>query len=210
MQYDSDYDVRLATLGALGGDTTRYFDSLYAIDIAILEAIEQGGGGGGEGLTWAQIKGLLISSGVSEIKFNDGASSVTLDYDLISQIGQGGMDYDEVKADLSASGVTEIKFNDSGDTTSVTLDYDLISQIGQGGMDYDDVKDALSASGVTEIKFNDGASSSITLDYAEIAKIDTAVQMYDGSVKKIRVMSQSDYDLLETKDNNIIYYTYTE
>lgn len=125
MQYDSDYDVRLATLGALGGDTTRYFDSLYSVDIAILEAIEQGGGGGGEGLTWAQIKGLL-----------------------------------------SASGVTEIKFNDD--------------------------------------------SSSITLDYAEIAKIDTAVQMYDGSVKKIRVMSQSDYDLLETKDNNIIYYTYTE
>lgn len=120
MQYDSDYSVRLATLDALGGDTTKHYNSVYDIDIAILEAI-QGGGGGGEGLTWAQIKSLL-----------------------------------------SASGVTEIKFND--------------------------------------------ASSSATLDYAEIAKIDTAVQMYDGSVKKIRIMSEADYEALTTKDNNVIYY----
>lgn len=120
MQYDSDYSVRLATLNALGGDTTKHYNSVYDIDIAILEAI-QGGGGGGEGLTWEQIKSLLSASGVNEIKFNDGASSVTL-------------------------------------------------------------------------------------DYAEIAKIDTAVQMYDGSVKKIRIMSKGDYDALTTKDNNVIYY----
>jgi hypothetical protein len=45
--YDSDYSVRLATLGAMGGDTTKCYDSTYEIDLAILDIIEHGGGGGG-------------------------------------------------------------------------------------------------------------------------------------------------------------------
>ena len=43
---DSDYNVRLATLEAMGGDTTKHYDSVYEIDLAILKIIEQGGGSG--------------------------------------------------------------------------------------------------------------------------------------------------------------------
>lgn len=42
----SDYQVRKATLGALGGDTTKDYKSVYEVDLAILEATEQGAGGG--------------------------------------------------------------------------------------------------------------------------------------------------------------------
>ena len=47
MQYDSDYEVRLAILDRLGGDVTKNYDSVYEIDLAILELTEGGGGGGG-------------------------------------------------------------------------------------------------------------------------------------------------------------------
>lgn len=43
--YDSDYSVRLATLAAMGGDTTKQYDSVYAIDLEILKLTEEGGGG---------------------------------------------------------------------------------------------------------------------------------------------------------------------
>lgn len=46
--YDSDYSVRLATLGAMGGDTTKCYDSTYEIDLAILDIIEHGGGSGAQ------------------------------------------------------------------------------------------------------------------------------------------------------------------
>lgn len=49
MQYDSDYEVRLATLGAMGGNTGATYDSVYEIDLEILRLTEQGGGGGGTG-----------------------------------------------------------------------------------------------------------------------------------------------------------------
>lgn len=49
MQYDSDYQVRLATLGAMGGNTGATYDSVYDIDLEILRLTEQGGGGGGTG-----------------------------------------------------------------------------------------------------------------------------------------------------------------
>ena len=44
---NSDYNVRLATLEAMGGDTTKHYDSVYEIDLAILKIIEEGGLGGG-------------------------------------------------------------------------------------------------------------------------------------------------------------------
>ena len=43
---NSDYDVRLATLEAMGGDASKNYPSVYDVDLAILEAVEQGGGGG--------------------------------------------------------------------------------------------------------------------------------------------------------------------
>lgn len=42
--YDSDYQIRLATLGALGGDVTKEYDSVYEIDQEILRLTSQGGG----------------------------------------------------------------------------------------------------------------------------------------------------------------------
>ena len=46
-EYDSDYEVRLATLKALGGDADREkYDSVYEIDLEILKLTEQGGGSG--------------------------------------------------------------------------------------------------------------------------------------------------------------------
>lgn len=45
INYDSDYEVRLATLSAMGGDTTVPYDSVYSIDLAILDIIQHGGGG---------------------------------------------------------------------------------------------------------------------------------------------------------------------
>lgn len=47
MEYNSDYDIRLATLAALGGDTTKKYDSVYSIDLEILKITEAGGSGGG-------------------------------------------------------------------------------------------------------------------------------------------------------------------
>ena len=57
--YDSDYSVRLATLGAMGGDTTKCYDSVYEIDLEILKIIEGGGIGGG-----AKIDDNTISTAV--------------------------------------------------------------------------------------------------------------------------------------------------
>ena len=110
MAYNSDYDVRLATLGALGGDTAKTYDSVYDIDLAILDAIEHGGGGGG--MDYNQMKQLLAASGVTEILFigNGSGETVTLDYDLISQIGQGGGgDYICVSTIDELSGITSPK-----------------------------------------------------------------------------------------------------
>ena len=42
--YDSDYQVRLATLEALGGDVTKEYNSVYEIDLEILRLTEEGGG----------------------------------------------------------------------------------------------------------------------------------------------------------------------
>lgn len=108
MSFNSDYDVRLATLAALGGDTAKTYDSVYDIDLAILDAIEQGGGGGG--MTYDQIKTLLASSGVTEIVVNGDGDSITLDYDLLAQIGQGGGgDYMVVEGIDALSGITSPK-----------------------------------------------------------------------------------------------------
>lgn len=88
VHYDSDYEVRLATLAALGGDATKHYHSVYDIDIAILEVIEEGGGG--EGMTWNQIQDKLATSGVNEITFTNGSESAILDYATLKELIEGG------------------------------------------------------------------------------------------------------------------------
>ena len=50
MEYNSDYDIRLSTLGEMGGDTGKTYNSVYDIDLDILHLTEQGGGGGGSAI----------------------------------------------------------------------------------------------------------------------------------------------------------------
>ena len=59
---DSDYEIRLATLAALGGDITQKYDSVYEIDLEILRLTEQGGGGGGTSYTAGN--GITITGNV--------------------------------------------------------------------------------------------------------------------------------------------------
>lgn len=86
--FDSDYQVRKAILAAIGGDATKHYHSVYDIDIAILEAVE--GGGGGEGMTWEQIKNKLETSGVTSINFTNGSEGAILDYATLKELIEGG------------------------------------------------------------------------------------------------------------------------
>lgn len=44
--YDSEYSIQKDILGEIGGDTTKRYDSPYEVQLAILDAIQEGGGGG--------------------------------------------------------------------------------------------------------------------------------------------------------------------
>ena len=43
--YNSEMDIQKGILTAIGGDSTKDFDSPYEVQLAILEAVEGGGGG---------------------------------------------------------------------------------------------------------------------------------------------------------------------
>lgn len=109
MIYDSDYSVRLATLEAMGGDVTKQFDSVYEIDLAILDIIQHGGGGGegariddnntSTGTTWSSSKIVseLTDAGfdveiVTELPSTGDAHTI---YFMASASSQTGNVYDE-------------------------------------------------------------------------------------------------------------------
>lgn len=85
--YDSDYSVRLATLGAMGGDTTKCYDSTYEIDLEILKIIEGGGIGGG-----AKIDDNAIST-----------ETVWSSSKIVSELANAGFDV-QVVQELPATG----------------------------------------------------------------------------------------------------------
>ena len=85
--YDSDYSVRLATLGAMGGDTTKCYDSTYEIDLEILKIIEEGGIGGG-----AKIDDNTIST-----------ETVWSSSKIVSELANAGFDV-QVVQELPATG----------------------------------------------------------------------------------------------------------
>lgn len=77
---NSDYDVRLATLEAMGGDASKNYPSVYDVDLAILEAVEQGGGGipdapsdhklyGRKDAEWEEV--VIPSPGISDAPSDD-------------------------------------------------------------------------------------------------------------------------------------------
>ena len=84
--YDSDYSVRLATLGAMGGDTTKCYDSTYEIDLEILKIIEGGGIGG------AKIDDNTIST-----------ETVWSSSKIVSELANAGFDV-QVVQELPATG----------------------------------------------------------------------------------------------------------
>lgn len=59
MDYNSDYEIRLAQLQAMGGDITKEYNSVYEIDLEILKVIEEGGGGGG-GLSPEEVAAIAL------------------------------------------------------------------------------------------------------------------------------------------------------
>jgi len=103
MQYDSDYEVRLATLAALGGNTGVTYDSVYEIDLEILRLTEQGGGGGGTGTSiddtvTSTTKTWSSSKINNELAGKQGAltagDNITITNGVISATG-GGADIDD-------------------------------------------------------------------------------------------------------------------
>lgn len=85
-EYDSDYEVRLATLGKLGGDTTKQYDSVYEIDLAILEKTGQGGGGG------AVIDDNTVSTGstYSSSKIMEVVQGAGFDVQIVEELPESG------------------------------------------------------------------------------------------------------------------------
>lgn len=112
MQYDSDYQVRLATLGAMGGNTGATYDSVYDIDLEILRLTEQGGGGGGTGTsiddnviatnkTWSSSKiNNQLSGKQATLTAGDG---ISINNNVISATGGGGggVDIDDSTTSLT-------------------------------------------------------------------------------------------------------------
>ena len=45
MEFDSEFEIQKEILGKIGGDNTANFDSPYEVQLAILDQVEQGGGG---------------------------------------------------------------------------------------------------------------------------------------------------------------------
>lgn len=143
MKYNTIYEVRRAILEALGGDPTG-LNNIYEVDIMILKAIEEGGGGGGEGLTWNQIKTNLKNSGVNEIKFIDGSESAVLDLSLLKKLIEidpsgAGISWDEIKQKLNDEGLDEgagIKLRGYSATPYLAEGYTAVKGIGSnmGGM----------------------------------------------------------------------------
>ena len=76
-RFDSDYEVRLATLSAMGGDATKRYDSTYEVDLEILKIVEEGGGGGtgAQGVTGPQ--GPTGEQGVTGERGPEGQQGVT-------------------------------------------------------------------------------------------------------------------------------------
>lgn len=145
MQYDSDYEVRLATLGAMGGNTGVTYDSVYEIDLEILRLTELGGGGGGTGTsiddsviaankTWSSSKiNSQLSGKQATLTAGEG---ISINNNVISATGGGGggVDIDDSTTSLTKtwssnkiSGELDGKQNTLTAGTNVTIQDGVIS-----------------------------------------------------------------------------------
>lgn len=184
MQYDSDYSVRLATLGALGGDTTKHYDSVYEIDLAILEAIEQGGGGGG-GEGGAQIDDSTPS------RYKVYSSQKVEDLLALKQAVINDL---ETIRSGAAAGATALQSVPSGYPTTTEMETALSGK-----------QDTLSAG--TNITINGNTISATDTTYTAgsgITITNNVIAMEYTALRAVQ-LTQAQYDALTTKDANTLY-----
>ena len=203
--YDSDYSVRLATLGAMGGDTTKCYDSTYEIDLEILKIIEGGGGTGG-----ANIDDNTIST-----------TSTWSSSKIVSELANAGFDV-QVVQELPATGEAHtLYFVPSADpkTQNIYDEYlyanNAWEQVGSTAVD---MSDSYTKSEI-DTSINTALSS-----YATIANVDSSLNLkadktyvdaslankantsyVDTNFAKLSVLTKAQYDALTTKDASTLY-----
>ena len=238
LQYDSDYEVRLATLKALGGDDTKHYNSVYDIDIEILKLTEQGGGG-------ATIDDDVISTEtawssskiVSELA--DAGFTVEI-VDELPEVGDPKKIYlvpaDETKTqniydeflyinnmweqigstaiDLS-NYYTKDEVDDELDLKEdVITDLDEIREGAEAGAtaiqpaQLEEVESVLSE-GMKQLKDSIEDKQDTISDLATIrsgaALGATALQSIPVTYSQVVILTQAEYDALETKDSHTFY-----
>ena len=202
--YDSDYSVRLATLGAIGGDTTKCYDSTYEIDLEILKIIEGGGIGG------AKIDDNTIST-----------ETVWSSSKIVSELANAGFDV-QVVQELPATGEAHtLYFVPSADpkTQNIYDEYlyanNAWEQVGSTAVDMSDYYTK------SEI---DTSINTVLASYATIANVDSSLNLkadktyvdsslankanisyVDTNFTKLSVLTQAQYDALTTKDVSTLY-----
>ena len=96
--FTSDYEIRMATLAKLGGDTGQTFDSTYSIDLAILEATGSGGTGSysaGDGIEIENDE-ISVDTSVIQPKLTAG-EGIEISGDTISCTVSGGTGGDAIE-----------------------------------------------------------------------------------------------------------------
>ena len=203
--YDSDYSVRLATLGAMGGDTTKCYDSVYEIDLEILKIIEEGGIGGGA-------------------KVDDNTISTTTTWSsskIVSELANAGFDV-QVVQELPATGEAHtLYFVPSADpkTQNIYDEYlyanNAWEQVGSTAVDMSDY--------YTKTEIDTSINTALS-SYATIANVDASLNLkadktyvdsslankanisyVDTNFAKLSVLTQAQYDALTTKDMSTLY-----
>ena len=104
--YASVYDVKLDQIKALGGtgDKNKY-DSVYQEELEMLRLLEEGGGGGGEGVTPAQVRAIVegynyTTMAAVEAKDYMNQKKLTLNGDATAIVDENGnvLTYTQIKA----------------------------------------------------------------------------------------------------------------
>ena len=202
--YDSDYSVRLATLSAMGGDTTKCYDSVYEIDLEILKIIEEGGIGG------AKIDDNTIST-----------ETVWSSSKIVSELANAGFDV-QVVQELPATGEAHtLYFVPSADpkTQNIYDEYlyanNAWEQVGSTAVDMSDY--------YTKSEIDTSINTALS-SYATIANVDASLNLkadktyvdsslankanisyVDTNFAKLSVLTQAQYDALTTKDTSTLY-----
>lgn len=184
--YDSDYSIRLATLGAMGGDTTKRYDSVYEIDLAILDIIEHGGSG-------AQIDDDHIST---ETTWSSSK--------IVNELADAGFNVLVVQELPTTGEAHTLYFVPSSDpqTQNVYDEYlyanNAWEQVGSTAVDMSDY-------------YTDDEVDALLDDYATITYVDSSlankanISYVDTNFAKLSVLTQAQYDALTIKDASTLY-----